>query len=203
MKIIYYALLFSILLGVEVSYADPMGHHPENHFADLPAGGRRALHGMVLFGSGPYFLEHIPMLTPPHDFQIITEVVLKNKNGMALEIDFSRQGFTLKPSSDFSLNDYAAGRLKAFSASIYRGSFEQDGQVVAGLEKVSVDIQSYKIIRQLPGQSQESWISLNDGKNIFESNVIRPGKNIQLIRNATTGKVLWCVEAPGFFESCD
>lgn len=192
--------LLAMTFGVGVSYAN--SHHPEDHFVHLPSGGRRALHGMVLFGSGPYFLEHIPMLTPPHDFQIITEVSLKNKNGMPVKFDFSRQGFTLKPSSTFSLNDYVAGRLKAFTASIYRGSFEQNGQVISELENISVEIQSYKVIRQLPGQSQAKLIRLNDGKNFFESNVIRPNQNVQLIRNASTGEILWCVKAPDFFDSC-
>jgi hypothetical protein len=117
------------------------------------------------------------MLTPPHDFQIITEVILKNKNGMPVKFDFSRQGFTLKPSSTFSLNDYVAGRLKSFTASIHQGSFEQGGKGVSGLESVTVEIQSFKGIRQLPGQSQEKWIQLNDGKRLFESNAILPNQN--------------------------
>lgn len=191
-----------LLLGINsFSYANS-NHHPEDHFSHLPIGGRRALHGMVVFGSGPYFLEHIPMLTPPHDFQIITEVVLKNKNGLRLNFDFSNQGFTLKPSSNFSLNDYVAGRLKIFTASIHQGSFEQGGRIIAGLENVSVEIQSYKVIRQLPAQEQEQWIKLTDGKSTFESNVIRPNQNIQLIRNTSNGKTLWCVKAPDFFDSC-
>ncbi|MBK7961292.1 MAG: hypothetical protein IPK04_08850 [Bdellovibrionales bacterium] len=69
-------------------------------------------------------------------------------------------------------------------------------------KKVSVEIQSYKIIRQLPGLSQEDVIILRDGKSIFESDVIRPGNSIQRIRNLTTGEILWCVKAPDFFESC-
>lgn len=202
MKTICLTLIgFLLSFAGEVSLASSH-HHPEDHFSHLPTGGRRALHGMVLFGAGPYFLEHIPMLTPPHDFQIITEVTLKNKNGVAVKLDLSRQGFTLKPSSTFSLNDYVAGRLKNFTASIHRGSFEQGGQVVSGLEAVMVEIQSYRIIRQLPGQSQEKWIQLNDGKNLFESNVIRPNQNVQLIRNASTGEILWCVKGPDFFDPC-
>lgn len=202
MKALYLTILGCLLAFAGEDSLAISSHHPEDHFSHLPIGGRRALHGMVLFGSGPYFLEHIPMLTPPHDFQIITEVTLKDKNGAVVKSDFSHQGFTLKPSSTFSLNDYVAGRLTHFTASIHRGSFEQGGQVVPGLESVRVEIQSYKIIRQLPGQSQKKWILLNDGKNLFESNAIRPHHNVQLIRNASTGEILWCVKAPDFFESC-
>jgi hypothetical protein len=177
--------------------------HTDHNFSHLPIGGRKALHGMVVFGSGPYFLEHIPMLTPPHDFQIITEVVLKNKNGSLINQNFSNKGFTLKPSSSFSLNDYVAGRLQVFTGSIFQGSFEQNGRMVPSLDEVTVQVKSYKVIRQLPGSStSETLIQLSDGKSTFESNVIRPQQNFQMIRNVKTGEVLWCVKAPDFFESC-
>ncbi len=198
-----YKVFFTILLlfGMSSTAVAQSHHNSEDHFSHLPVGGRQALHGMVVFGSGPYFLEHIPMLTPPHDFQIITEVILK-KSGRALNLDLSEQGFTLKPNSSFSLTDYVSGRLQAFSGSIHQGSFEQGGKVVTGLDNISVEIQSYKIIRQLPAESQEQWIQLSDGKNTFESNVIRPNQNVQLIRNTSNGKNLWCVKAPDFFDTC-
>ena len=179
-----------------------LAHHPEDHFMHLPSGGRKALHGMVLFGSGPYFLEHIPMLTPPHDFQIIVEVSLKTKNGKPVTHDFSNQGFTLKPDTTFSLNDYVSGRLRKFSGSVFKGSFEQDGQLISSLENVTIEIIEYKVIRQLPSASSEQSFILSDGKNIFESNVIRPEQNIQFIQNTGTGKTLWCVEGPDFFNPC-
>lgn len=179
-----------------------LAHSPEEHFAHLPSGGRTALHGMVLFGTGPYFLEHIPMLTPPHDFQIIVEVSLKDKNGKPVTHDFSNQGFTLKPGTTFSLNDYVAGRLRKFPGSIFSGSFEQDGQLITDLQDVVVEITEYKVIRQLPSPSEEQKFLLNDGRTSFESNVIRPDQNIQQIRNISTGQVLWCVEGPDFFNPC-
>lgn len=175
----------------------------DHHFSHLLVGGRKALHGMVVFGSGPYFLEHIPMLTPPHDFQIITEVILKNKNGSVINQNFSNSRFTLKPSSSFSLNDYVAERLQVFTGSIYQGSFEQNGRMINGLENITIQVKSYKVIRQLPGSATSgSFIQLNDGKSTFESHVINPSQNFQMIRNAKTGKVLWCVKAPDFFEPC-
>ncbi len=199
-KILMIMLAYFSMLGISSANSSK---HTHDQFAQLPEGGRRALHGMVLFGSGPYFLEHIPMLTQPHDFQIITEVILKNHNGNKLKLDFSHQGFTLKPNTSFSLNDYIAGRLKTFSGSVHQGSFEQNGQIVSGLENVSVEIVTYKTIRQLPTvKTQEKWIAVSDGKNSFESNVINPNQNFQLIRNANTGKVIWCVKAPDFFDPC-
>lgn len=179
-----------------------LAHNPEDHFAHLPTGGRKSLHGMVLFGAGPYFLEHIPMLTPPHDFQIIAEVSLKAKNGKPVTHDFSNQGFTLKPDTTFSLNDYVSGRLRNFSGSIFSGSFEQDGKMVSDLQDVVVEVLEYKVIRQLPSPSKEQKFVVTDGKNSFESNIIRPDQSIQLIQNVGTGKTLWCVEGPDFFSPC-
>jgi hypothetical protein len=177
----------------------------EDHYSHLPTGGRRALHGMVLFGSGPYFLEHIPMLTPPHDFQIIVLVKLTDVGGRKITQSFSREGFTLQPSATFSLNDYVAGRLKKFTGSIHNGSFEKNGPVVTGMESVMVEVMEYRVIRQLPSTSTGSadqWIKLSDGTHVFESNLIRPQRNIQQIRNTTLKLNLWCVTAPDFFEPC-
>ncbi len=180
----------------------PASAHPEDHFSHLPPGGRRSLHGMVLFGRGKYFLEHIPMLQPPHDFQIIAEVKL-SANGQLLARDFSQQGFTLKPAQNFSLNDYVAGRLRKFSGSIHDGSFEQGGPVLKGLENVQVEVTEYKVIRQLPGEDSAAALTFRDGANEFETNVIRPEQNFQRIRNITTAKELWCVRGPDFFEPCN
>lgn len=170
--------------------------------ADLPAGGRKSLHGMVVFGSGPYYLDHIPMLSPPHDFQIIAEVRLTGPGGKALTQSFSQKGFTLKPAGNFSLNDYVDGRLKQFVGSIHEGSFEQGGRIVPGLAKVQVDVVKIELARQLPASSSESSLSIQAGKERFEANLIRPEANIQRLRNLDTGAQLWCVEGPDFIDPC-
>lgn len=190
-------LLLLLLLSPVLALAEP-----SEHFSHLPPGGRRSLHGMVLFGAGPYFLEHIPMLTPPHDFQVIAEVELKNAAGQALTSDFAQQSFTLKPSTNFSLNDYVAGRLKKFAGSVHEGSFELGGKVIAGLENVQVEVKSYKFIRALPADSSDLVFRVSDGKNSFQSNVIRPEHSFQRILNITSNKELWCVKGPDFFEPC-
>lgn len=175
---------------------------PEDHFSHLPQGGRRSLHGMVLFGAGPYFLEHIPMLTPPHDFQVIAQVRLKDVSGAPVSRDFSSEGFTFKPSANFSLNDYVAGRLKNFSGSIHQGSFEQGGEMIPGLSRVNVEVIEYKLIRQLPAASTQSDLQLTDGTSTFALNIIRPEKSLQIIRNVTKDVRLWCVTEPDFIEPC-
>jgi len=192
----------SLIFTLAILGSSSVNASPEDHFNHLPKGGRRSLHGMVIFGSGPFFLEHIPMLTPPHDFQIITEVRLTDENGKPVLRSFAAQGFTLKPAENFSLNDYVAGRLRDFSGSIHQGSFEQGGEILPGLGKVSVKVIEYKLVRQLPSASADLVFRLSDGVHTFESNIIRPQQNVQLIRNATTGKELWCVKGPDFFDPC-
>jgi hypothetical protein len=174
----------------------------EDHFAHLPVGGRKSLHGMVLVGAGPYFLEHIPMLSAPHDFQIIAEVTLKDAKGKEVKRDFSKKGFTLKPGSNFGLNDYLAGRLKSFTGSVHEGSFEQGGKVLKGLEAVQVEVVALKHARQLPAASSEESFFYNDGASEFISNVITDQRNVQAITNKTTGARLWCVTGPDFFDPC-
>jgi hypothetical protein len=175
----------------------------ESRFSNLAPGGRMSLHGMVIIGSGPYFLSHIPMLHEPHDFQIFAEVVLKDKSGTPIVTDFSSESFTLKPIENFSLNDYLAGRLKKFSASIHTGAFEQGGKIIPGLETVKVQVVKLIHARQLPAESSEQWLEVSDQKHVFQESVITPENNIQRIKNKTTEKSLWCVVGPDFFEPCN
>jgi hypothetical protein len=195
--------VLAILLLVSPLTLAQTHHHHEGRYAHLPIDGRRALHGMVLFGSGPYFLEHIPMLTPPHDFQILTEVVLKDKNGTKLKFNFSNEGFTLKPTSHFSLNDYIAGKLQKFNGSIFKGNFETNGQLMRGFENITVEVKSNRFVSQLPrGPSRVQDLIFSDGKNTFKLNFIRNDSNFQSISNIEARKVLWCVKGPDFIDPC-
>lgn len=196
MKTLITVLLFT-LVSTPSAHADSHLHHP------LPEGGRRGLHGMVLVGAGPYFLEHIPTLTPPHDFQIITEVKILDAQGAPIKKDFSQAGFTLKPANSFSLNDYMSGKLQSFQGTIYEGGFEQGGAVLPGHEAVTVIVADYKLTRQLPKNSSEASFNYSDGKSHFQSSLIRPSNNVQRIQNLTIGKELWCVRGPDFFDPCE
>jgi hypothetical protein len=168
----------------------------------LPAGGRMAMHGMVVFGAGPYFLEHIPMLSPPHDWQIIAEVSFTDAKGKPVVADFSNAGFTFNPSASFSLNDYVSGSVHEFTGTIFKGSFEKGGTAVDGLDGVLVAVKELKLVRQLPSAATQKTFTVIDAKNHYETNVIRTDDNVQRIRNTTTNTTLWCVVAPDFFEPC-
>lgn len=166
-------------------------------------GGRVGLHGMVIFGKGSYFIEHIPMLHPPHDFQIVASILIKNKIGEVLKPDLSQSGFTLQPNVNFSLNDFINGGLKKFEAQLFIGSFEQDGKVVAGFEDITIEIQEILLARKLPQTTVEKFFEVKDiSQNVFRSSIITPQNNNQIIKNMGSQKTLWCVLGPDFFEPC-
>lgn len=187
---------FFLLLGALASPALAQEHRHE------APGGRIGLHGMVLVGAGPYFMEHIPMLMPPHDFQIISEVKLMDGNGQEVKRDFSQGTFTLRPDRAFSLNNYITSTLRTFQGAIFEGGFEQGGRILPGLENVKVVLVEHKLLRSLPAQVSEKTFRFSDGKNDFSSNFIRPEESIQRIENLTIHKNLWCVKGPDFFEPC-
>jgi len=198
---------FRIFLTVLLASANLLAceTHParEVSSAQLQPGGRSGLHGMVIFGKGSYFIEHIPMLHPPHDFQIVASITIKNNLGKILQPDLSGQGFTLKPAENFSLNDLIQGQFKSFKAEIYEGSFEQNGKLVSGLENVIIEINKIALARQLPDTSKEKFFEVTDAAlNTFRTAIITPENNTQMIKNTSTDKTLWCVVGPDFFDFC-
>jgi hypothetical protein len=176
---------------------------PEALFSHLPTGGRKGLHGMVLFGSGPYFIEHIPMLQEPHDFQMIAQVTILNSEMKHVLGDYSRETHTIKPRALFSLNDLVSGRLKSFKGDLFEGSFERGGKAVAKLRGLTVQIDRYLHIRALPDRPPQENFQVSDRKHKYLLNLVSPERNFQEIRNLTNGWQLWCVKGPDFLNPCD
>ncbi len=193
-----YRLLSSALLIVGIVFGN--ANLARSQGLSLPAGGRMSLHGMVLFGGGPYFIDHIPMLMNPHDFQVITEVTLRDAHGGIITKDFANGTFTLKPSSNFSLNDFINGQLRHFSGAIYQGGFEQGGQIISGLSNVQVEIRKIHLARQLPADSKDVSFKVSDQRHSFQINIITPKRNFQSIKNESSP--LWCVVGPDFSNFC-
>ena len=109
---------------------------------DLPPHGRMAAHNMVIYGNGNYFVDHIPMLRQPHDFQIIAAVDLLDGNGKPIHPDLSKGAFVLTPTS-FPLNDYLSCKIKTMTGAILAGS--EGGPPVPGLKKVQVIVKVFQI----------------------------------------------------------
>jgi hypothetical protein len=180
-KILIY--LFAGFLSLICSANDEHSNH-------ITENGRMGLHGMVIYGSqGQYFLDHIPMNHSPHDFQVVAQVTLKTFNGKDVLVDLSQSGF---------IN----GALTEFRAEVYSGSFEKEGQPVKGLEKIFVSVKNIEYARKIPSKSIGKAIQFKTSKNTFEVNVITPLRNYQSVKNILTGKILWCVKGPDFFDPC-
>lgn len=190
--------LLLLLIGLMAALSLAAAHNHTN----LPVGGRTATHGMVLYGSGTYFLSHIPTTHYPHDFQIIAEVELNTIDDTAVTTDFSLSKFTLKPEREFSLNDFISGKLTEFNGSIHAGNFEAGAPPARGLARVKVTVREFKLIRKIPAQSDQDFIELSDGTNFYRVHIITPDASFQRIDNTTTGQNLWCVIGPQFFSDC-
>lgn len=186
--------------SVERTLANHQDHKP---LIELPVGGRSGLHGMVIFGHGPYFIEHIPMLQSPHDFQIVAEVVIRDKLGqVVLSPDLSNQTYTLKPHTHFSLNNLIQGELKFFAGAIYRNSFEQNGKLMADLQDVQIEVKKINLARQLPAHSTKITFEVKDQLYTYQTQIITPENSVQKIKNISTNETLWCVRGPDFFNFC-
>ncbi len=195
-------LIFKIIIAIAYSSFACM-ETPLTLEKKLSHGGRSGLHGMVLFGHGTYFIEHIPMLNPPHDFQAIASVTLKDSHGKIISPNFSDGTYTLKPTKNFSLNDFLNGDLKNFQAEVFLGSFEHDGKILSRYGIITIEVNNLEIVRQLPNPSIKKTITLQDAMgNTYESHIITPEQNIQTIYNQSLSKKLWCALGPDFFDLC-
>ena len=197
LKTILSSLLFSVSGALFPAHAIGAGT------LELEAGGRNGFHGTVVYGSGPYFIDHIPMLMAPHDVQLVAEVELTRGHGVPLSSDFSQGSFTLEPAFAFSLDDLVAGKLSGFGASIHEGSFEQGGPILPHLGVVFVTIKKILLARELPSASSEEMFTFGPDENRFSVNVITPGRSRQEITSMRTGKRLWCMKGPDFATPCD
>ena len=200
MKKIFLSLCL-VLAGFSYANASPL---VDQCFMDsLPGEGRMGLHGMVIFGDGLYYLSHIPMLKLPHDMQIVKSVKIRDVEGNVIVPDFSQDTFTVRPSSQFSLNNFAKGDISSFKGNIHKGNFEQDAPVQ--ISDVTIEIVDTEVLRSLPSSDSEktSSIEISDGTNRYSIAIIKPDNNIQKIENVTSAKRLWCVVGPDFFSSCE
>ncbi len=125
------------------------GHHLD--------GDRTGLHGMALFGREQHFLAHIPVFSRPHNEQLLLAVSLRDGGGVPVEDDFRTGGFSIRPSSPFSLDDLALRRLDSFRATVHEGNFEHGGRA---LMDVDIMVEAVLISRNLPVDEPEPELSV-------------------------------------------
>ena len=161
-------------------------------------GDRVAIHGMALFGRQQHFVAHIPMFTRPHDEQLIMQVTLTRNAGDPVAFDFSNTGFSLKPTSELSLDDIVlqgkqqseltspTDKPASFTANIHRGNFEHGAPVVEGLADVRVTVDRILVARRLPGSDDiapdvQEYFLVGGGDDLYAINYIRASRGVQQI----------------------
>ena len=147
-------------------------------------GDRSGLHGMVLFGRTNFFLEHIPMFSRPHNEQLVMRVTLKTAAGADVTNDFSDQGYSVRPTTQFSLDDLTLGKRVAFVGNVHRGNFEENGPLLLSNVKVSVD--EVLVARNLPGgepiaADEQEYFIVGDAEDAYATNFIRDARGFQQI----------------------
>jgi hypothetical protein len=194
------------------------------------AGDRVGTHGMAVFGRrGGYFLEHIPMYSPPHDEQLVMRVSLHTAAGAPLDADLSDQGYSIQPAAAFSLDDLVLREHATFVGAIHRGNFEAGGPVIHPAVTVAID--EILVARRVPAadRSAPAYYVVGDGAGAaYATNAIRDGRGIQeIVRlgafarplpagcalalteaearelvGAPGAVTLWCLRPPEFVQPC-
>ena len=184
---------------------------------------------MLVFGRrGGYFLEHIPMYSPPHDEQLVMRVSLRTAAGAPFDADLSDQGYSMRPTTSFSLDDLVLRERASFVGDLHRGNFEAGGPVLhPGL---TVTIDAVLVSRRLPaadGASPAYYVVGDGAGTAYATNAIRESRgNQQIVRLGAfrrplpahcalaltdaearelvdaSAPTLWCLRPPDFVEPC-
>lgn len=103
-----------------------------------PSAGVKTVHGMLIFGSGPIYLSHLPMFHAPHDHQLIVEVEFTGTGnpGAKYASDRAESGervYTWVP-KPFVLTELMKASVAAreMQGTIVRGHFERGGTPITG-----------------------------------------------------------------------
>ncbi len=175
--------------GGKVDDPRPTGgtmHEMSGHHHD---GDRMGVHGMVLFGRTHHYLEHIPMFTRPHNEQLVMRVTVRTSAGKLVETDFSDAGFSVEPTSPFSLDDVTLQKKLTFTGDVHRGNFEEGGPVV--LRGAKITIEDVLIARNLPGtepiaSTDQEYFLIGEPDDAYLTNYIRADRGFQQILRVDT-----------------
>ncbi len=95
-------------------------------FADPPS-----IHGMVLFGTGPFYISHIPMFHKPHNYQAIMEVEVDSATAAAILKSGEHGKMTIVP--EMMVLPKVISEMGSFQAAVYDGHFEKKGKKVGSV----------------------------------------------------------------------
>jgi hypothetical protein len=115
------------------------------HAEDKPA-----IHGMLMFGSHPVYVSHLPMFHAPHDYQAIVAIRFDHAGWLAYRDAIrTRPIYTLVPEK-FMLPELGAATPEKpfrFHADLVRGHFERGGETFA--KNVNVETERVLYFRKL------------------------------------------------------
>jgi len=147
--------------------------------ADAPA-----VHTMLVLGSGPIYLSHLPMFHKPRDYQVILEAELV-KHGTDPVATYvadrkvtGEQVYTLlaEPFSLPELFDSSqdGARRKTFTASLFRGHCERGGQEFISNLSVQVRrvIYAKKFERNPPVMANLQYLLFGNKQELFAAHLI-------------------------------
>jgi hypothetical protein len=104
---------------------------------------------MLVVGTEPVYLSHLPMFHPPHNFQVLLEVDLVKTDGSSAVDEYREDRestgetlYTLEPEK-FALRELDAAlpdssRRTSFKGTLYRGHFERGGREF--LSDLTIDV---------------------------------------------------------------
>jgi hypothetical protein len=143
-------------------------------------GGHPAVHGMLIFGEGPFYLSHLPMFHPPHDLQLIIEGTF---DGAGHPEDLYRRDraetgekvYTWVPTA-FVLQDLLSpspGKAQ-MTGRIFRGHFERGGVPISREVGCAVSrvIHSHPLAAAGPRDQHPRYVLFGEPGRAFAAHMI-------------------------------
>ena len=142
-----------------------------------------SVHGMLMVGSGPVYLSHLPMFHSPHDYQVLLEVeMLKTGEDPLFTYVQDRQVtgekiYTVVPET-FVLPELftpaGAPQRKTFKADVVRGHFERGGtEFLSGVTfKVKRVVFSKKFEANAAALPNLQYLVFGNEKELFAAHII-------------------------------
>jgi hypothetical protein len=123
----------------------------EAHAAPEEAPPDFGRHNMAVVGRDHLYLSHLPMFMPPHDAQLLLDVELAGSGRSLMDVWRTERAehpdtrlYTMFPEK-FALSSLYLPdppERQAFQATFFRGHLERGGEVIPGLDDVTVNVRS-------------------------------------------------------------
>ncbi len=151
-----------------------------------PAPDKPSVHGMLLFGRGKVYASHLPMFHAPHNYQVILELNLDQKDQARFVEDQQRHPeeatYTLAPGR-FVLPDMLAAP-RPFKAVLYRGHFERGGTPVTDSVTVRIGkvIYAERFTEAAAAAPTTNYLLFGNAREQFAAHVIRKAPDFDHIQ---------------------